>query len=196
MARPGYLIGCAIAGLFAVSVIPGAALASGSCGNLNFVFGQKRVNEQDWLSSDPGIVGIDVMWGDDRWPVMIQAYFAGSGASGSNAFDESVNEYTNEFGIGLAKVWAVGHFHPYLSGGGATITINVDRAPVDGDVYASSSGAGGWASSGGFFRLAHRINLGAFARYSVANATLEGSNRSLGGWQYGLILGWAWPASD
>ena len=137
------------------------------------------------------------MWGDERWPVMIHAYFAGSGAIGSNAFDEPVNEYTNEFGIGLAKVWAVGHFHPYLSGGGATITgtINVDRAPVDGDTYVSNSGAGGWVSSGGFLRLVDRINLGTFARYSVASATLEGSNRSLGGWQLGLLFGWAWPAS-
>jgi hypothetical protein len=196
MMRPRYCIVLLIAG--AISVGHNGALASGSTGNLNFVFGQKQVDDQDWMTSNPGMAGIDVMWGDERWPVMIEAYAAASGAESETAFDEPVNEYTNEFGLGLAKVWGVGHFHPYLAGGFATITgtVQIDRASGIGDSYESKYGAGGWASAGGFFRVIDRINLGALARFSAANASFQGDSRSLGGWQYGLVLGWAWPSAD
>jgi hypothetical protein len=182
---------------------PSRAAASGSHGSVQFIYGEKEVNGDDWASHDLTVVGVDIMWADDRWPVMIQAYFTTGGeaarqptALGGGGVANDLEEYSTEVGLGIAGAWRFGRLHPHIGGGVASIGKRVEYYDSFNGDYASDSESafGGWLAIGALVRIIERLNLGATARWSVAHVG-DGYSYSIGGIQYGFALGWAWPSS-
>ena len=175
--------------LFSVAALRGSATA-GSRGNINLFGGGKWLDGDDWADGEHGQLGVDVMWGDERWPVMIHAYLAMSGDD--DKILASDVETTTELGLGATRVWKVGSFQPYASAGVNTIAGFVEIVEPPFDIDDHGAGYGVWVGGGGFFSLGDRINLGVGTRLSFAEGTIFGVDRNLGGVSLGLILGWSW----
>ena len=173
--------------------LTGAPCVAGSQGTANFVFGGRTLDEEDWGDvHDPSDFTFDLAWGDDRWPVLINVYLA-------NAYSEVdssgyvIEGVITEVGIGARKVWDVGRLHPYAAGGFVFAGADVDRS---GDIVDTNDGGGGlWLGAGAYFRVLERINLGAGLRFTAVDGEIDGRDAKLGGTSFGVILGWAWPAS-
>jgi hypothetical protein len=173
------------------SVKPAAA---GSQGTLNFAFGGKALDEAQWgdLHRPPEVV-LDIAWGDDRWPVLINAYFANSFSSvDSSGF--TLEGGVSEFGIGVRKVWDVGSLHPYAAGGAVFAQGDMDGRPTVA-VDHVEGGGGLWLGAGAYLRVLERINLGAAFRFTSVTGEIDRVDTKLGGASLGVILGWSWPAA-
>jgi len=168
------------------------ALAGEGSGDVNFILGQKQLN-QDWEpveSQDQ--FGVEMSWGKKRWPILIATDLFGSYKEDKNA---GITGKTSEFGVGLRKIWGHRHVHPYFGGGAAFIYGGAELDFSGIMVKVSDTSVGAWAGGGIFWRLGSRFNLGLAARYSTAKITLFDTDMEAGGYGGGLILGWGWPTA-
>ena len=169
------------------------ALAGESSGDVNFILGQKLLNQEDWEPVEAqDEFGVEVSWGKKGWPIQIATDLFGSYKEDNNA---GITGKTSEFGIGIRKIWGHGHVHPYIGGGAAFIYGGAELDFSGIVVKDSDTSPGAWAGGGVFWRLGSRFNLGLAARYSKATVTLFDSDLEAGGYEGGLILGWGWPAA-
>ncbi len=169
------------------------ALAGEGSGDVNFILGQKLLNQEDWEPVEAqDAFGVEMSWGKQRWPIQIATDLFGSYKEDK---DVGITGKTAEFGIGIRKIWGHGHVHPYLGGGAAFVYGGAELDFSGIMVKDSDTSAGAWAGGGFFWRLGSRFNLGLAARYSKAKVTLFDSDMEAGGYSGGLILGWGWPAA-
>ena len=169
------------------------ALAAEGSGDVNFVLGQKSLNQEDWQPVEKqDAFGVEMSWGKKRWPIQIATDLFGSYKEDKDA---GITGKTSELGIGIRKIWGHRHVHPYLGGGAAFVYGGAELDFSGIMVKDSDTSAGPWAGGGIFWRLGSRFNLGLAARYSKAKVTLFDSDLEAGGYSGGLILGWGWPAA-
>src|SRR5882724_13718055 len=140
----------------AVVLIPAIASAN----EVDFAFGQKRMDSHDWDPVENQIeLGVQSTLGPPRWPVQIAAdgFYSTQSSRG-------VTASTLELCGGVRKIFRTGDLRPYLGGG-------------LGFVHASVSGGGNsdddtelglWLGGGAFVRVGRNVHLGAGLRYSTA----------------------------
>jgi hypothetical protein len=168
------------------------AFAGDGSGNLNFIFGQKQMKQEDWEPVQAqNNLGMEMSWGEKNWPIMIATDLFGSYKEDK---EEGITGKTSEFGLGIRKIWGHRLVHPYL-GGGASLVYGGAELDFSGIIVTDTdTSPGAWADGGVFWRLGSRFNFGLAARYSKATVTLFDSDMEVGGYSGGLILGWGWPA--
>ena len=207
----------------ALAAVSASDPATASTGFVNFMIGQKSLDDAPWAPSyteswSPiqvqSAFGVESAFGSEKWPVLIAAYFARSSDSKDTTFTDPFGEpyiihlqgTTQEIGIGVNKTLTIKRrIFPYLSAGGMVATVNETAKQSGVSVERASTKVGLWASFATFYRLGTRFNIGGLARYSDATVEFEESvilgqpapaaDVPEGGWTYGVILGWGWPAT-
>jgi hypothetical protein len=183
----------ALAFLFFVAGLIGSVARADSKGHVNFILGEKAM-DNDWEPNDSQKeVGIDVTWGPSDWPIAFATDVYGASAS-ANILGFEVNDQSSELAFGVRKIWEAGPARPYIGGGVAKLAVERE---VNNDTDDDST-LGGWIGGGIFWRLGSRFNIGFAARISRGEVTLMSSGTpqktEAGGSHAGLILGWGWPA--
>ena len=162
-------------------------------GNVNFILGQKALDEDDWTPPDLDTQresGVEVTWGGESWPIQIATDFLASTKTDSLS-GVDVQGTTWEWAFGVRKIWEAGPARPYLGGGLALVNVQVDI----GSSSPNDSALGTWIGGGVFWRLGSRFNIGLATRLSKATGNITNVDFEAGGLHYGLILGWGWPAT-
>lgn len=175
------------AGLFLVAP---AARAAEPAINLDFLIGQKQLDDDDWDPLEDQIeFGVQTTWGTKDVPVGLAAdllYSSDSAKIGT----ATVKGSTMEIALGARAFFPVQQFHPYMGAG-----INMIRAefsgnnPGVGSASDNDTAVGFWAGLGGNVRLGSNFNLGVALRYSTAEVTLFGTDGEAGGVHFGLTAG-------
>jgi hypothetical protein len=197
--RPAIAIRFALA--LSILLLAAPATAAFAGGDVNFLLGMKPLDKDEW---DPvesqGAFGAEVTFGKETWPVWIAVdYFATAAVEervpinvGGFVTSGDITGTTFEFDFGIRKIWGKNRTRPFLGGG-----VGVVGATYDADVTDDSDEtAAVWAGGGVFWRLGRRFNLGGSVRWSDAQVTLFGNDVQAGGFTYGLLLGWGWPAGS
>jgi hypothetical protein len=206
--------------LLALTLLSGTALpispALAGTGNINFTIGQKSLDSADWgVLNQQTAFGAEAAFGKVKWPVLIAAYFCRSSGTVDSTLEDAFGEpflvhdqyTTQEIGAGLNKTLTVHQrIHPYLSAGGMMGRVSETFKQSGISVSRGAGHIGFWSSLGAFYRMGTRFNIGGIVRYSSATVSLKelpvGANLTLppqdiseGGWTYGVLIGWGWPAT-
>lgn len=187
--------------------LPAAAPASAApaefTGEVNFLIGEKSLEENDWAPvEDQGMIAVEMSWAGTDWPVHIATDIIGTAAQEDTAYFDpyfgplylDVTGSTIEMDFGVRKIWEIGNFHPYIGGGIGMIigAIDVDFGYLGSD-DESDAAIGPWAGGGMFWRLGSHFNLGFSLRWSQGDVEIAGVDVDAGGLQYGFLLGFGWP---
>ena len=165
-------------------------------GNANFVLGGRWLDEDEWEPvEEQGVFGVTVDFGKASWPVHLAAGFMVS----SKDEDEGAVDITgtvSELSFGVLKLWEEGNVHPYVGGGLAAVSGEVEVEGPGGDASADASSGAIYAQGGVFWRIGRRFNIGGDVRV-LFGSDLEddGFERDADYFQLGLLLGWGWPAT-
>ncbi len=192
-----------------VLLLAGAVAASApaaASGNVQFLLGQRTYND-DWRPVDrQWLVGTQVDWGQDDWPIHLAWGFTISAAQEEPTAAEGY-QYTAAVGdLSFGALWLPlreGGWRPYL-GAGIEYSYAYYELDIDPPSYDDTDGSLGYYFNGGlFWRLGPQFNLGLDVRigrgasfkfevpvlFSLRTATLSGNYS-----QYALVLGYGWPA--
>jgi hypothetical protein len=203
----------------ALTLLSGAMLlappARASTGFVNFLVGQKAMDSADWGTIDQQTAfGVETAFGQNKWPVLVAAYFTRSSSSVDSTLTDSNGEpflvhdqySTQEVGIGLNKTFTIKkRIHPYISAGGTLGHVGETFKQSGVSVSRTGGSVGFWSTFSAFYRMGTRFNVGGLVRYSsctvdlkelVSGAqTFEAQSISEGGTTYGVVFGWGWPAT-
>lgn len=181
-------------------------------GNLNVYIGGKTMDNSSFDSVDEHVeMAIELDARGRNWPISIAVNLV---TTGMNSYDEYewngvYNDYydvrgeSQEFNIGIKKVWDSGKFRPFIGGGFAKIDADVkhtDWWTGDTVIRESGSGSGYWLSAGGFWAM-RRFNIGFEFRVSSAEVEMKGSDLAgpistpdvnVGGSHFGILVGYNW----
>jgi hypothetical protein len=185
------LILCSIAALFASPALAG--------GNANFVLGMRGLDKDFWEPvNGQAAFGVTVDFGRKEWPIHLETGFHTSVGYEENFFGSAdVIGAVSEVDFGVNKTWELkGGVRPYVGGGlaalGASYKIDV---PGGGDIDDDDGSGAFYVHGGLFWRLGSRFNIGFDGRFLVgSDVTLFGVEGDADYAQFGMILGWGWPA--
>ena len=196
-------------------LIVAAALAAAPAfadGNVNFLIGERRLQNDFWNQTDldrQGLFGMNFDYGESTWPV--GAMF---GVHTSGVFDwESHNDdfgfgsepeaVVLELSAGAAWMPLQGRTRPYIGAGLSRVGAWVDLASDDADGTFAY-----YAHAGVFWRLGSNFNFGfdvrtlqgADLRFDATKLGLTGypNNRvevDADGTQVAFAIGFGWPAT-
>jgi len=179
-------------------------------GYINFMLGQKLFQSDDWNPIDKqASFGVEGVYGPAKWPVHIDTYLERSSESKDaiayGGFPYHIQATTRELGVGANKTWTMKKFYPYLAAGLLYVKIDVAVEQSGFSGSDGDNGFGGWGSAGAFYRVGSAFNLGGAVRYSAADVDFNayqtdhinfgGANIQGGGFAFGVLLGWGWPAT-
>jgi hypothetical protein len=112
--------------------VPGLAIADNR-GDVNFIFGTKLLDDGEWGSLDEqDAFGVEVSWGQDSWPFLIAIDLLTSNDD-QNILGAKWEGTTREIDVGVRKIWEKGRVRPYIGGGFAFISGEVERTGVGSD---------------------------------------------------------------
>jgi hypothetical protein len=184
----------------AVASLPTRALARYE-GDFNVFIGQKWLKQGDWepVDQQPEI-GLLLAFAPERSRIWFAIEVLASEKNGTTLSPlygtVSIHASTQEYGIGVRKVWNAGATRPFLGGGGCLIESSVD---LDAPGFRQSFGAGdygAWIETGVTWRIGKHFNLGFDLRYSYADARyyngFESIDVAVGGFHAGALLGYGW----
>jgi hypothetical protein len=168
-------------------------------GNVNFFMGQKSLDSGDWQPlEDQFAFGAISSFGASDWPVQI----AGDVLVSGDEQTESGIEFTAvtfEFDAGIRwLIYKKGKVFPYIGAGLGLMGAAAQGDYGFGETDASDATFGFWADAGVFFRLGDHFNIGVDLRYSDASVDLVfdsgvvARDVNVGGFSYGLLLGFGW----
>ena len=161
-------------------------------GGLLLFYGQKAMGH-DWQPVEyQDAVGSQITAGPARWPIAFALDHLRSGEE-SSAEGERFKGKTEEWGVGVRKVWESGIRRTYIGGGAAFLEAKL-TLPESGRSDSDSS-FGPWMGGGVFWRIGNYWGLGFFGRYSWGKVTVFDESRQAGGPQAGFLVGWGWPGS-
>ena len=169
-------------GLAPVGIAPAQTV-----GDLNIVLGQKLLDEDEWGSIDGhDALGIELTWGNAEWPFLIATDILYS-TTDENVLGVDEEGTTIELDFGVRKVWQRGNARPYIGGGFAFISGEIEMA---GGRILDETELGGWLGGGVYWRVGRRFHIGFTLRFSSAEVDIPGGDLDLGGSTFGLTLGW------
>lgn len=176
--------------------------AAQAAGTVNFIIGQKMLDEHDWAPFDKQTeFGALMSFGSEEWPVQIAVDVIASSDDMSVwdpeiGFSFDLTGSTLEVDLGVRKIWERNRMRPFLGGGLALIEGEIEASVQDLTISTDDNGVGVWIDGGIFWRLGERFNIGFEARISTAETepTIEGESFDVeaGGEHIGLLLGWSW----
>ena len=171
-----------------------APAAAAVHGDVNFLLGQKKLEDDALAPDDEGtVLGGMLSLGGEDWPVQLAVDIVAYG--GDDVFDLGILDV----GVGVRKIWRAGAVRPYVGGG-----IERVAAAVEGDFTSSfdaegdGTGTGVWAGAGVFWRLGQRFHLGFDVRWDSAEVDIEFDSGpvledlEVGGVAGGVTLGFGW----
>jgi len=163
-------------------------------GNANFLLGNKQLDDDDWKPVESQLVlGALIDFRREEWPVSIAIDILGS----ADVRKRGVNKdegYTLENNIGVRKIWddTGSAFRPYIGGGVAMVSGEIERKTGATTVTQDDTGTGIWLGAGSYWTAGPKLNLGFDIRYSQADVTLFNKDRDAGGLHAGLFVGCHW----
>src|SRR5262245_60447116 len=163
--------------LFAVaSLVILAHSAHAGPGYVNFLFGQKVFDSDDWDPIDKQTaIGANGVFGPGTWPVHIETFLSHASKSKDAQgeispgvpFTYHVEADTWEFGAGVNKTWTSGKLYPYLDAGIDYAKVDLTASQAGTSFSDDANGFGFWGGGGAFYRLGTRFNVGGAIRYST-----------------------------
>lgn len=160
-------------------------------GGLLLFYGQKALGN-DWEPVEfQDAVGSQITAGPVRWPIALAFDHLRSGEDSSQD-GERFKGRTEEWAVGIRKVWESGTRRTFV-GGGADFLVAKLTLPETGSSDSDSS-FGPWLGGGVFWRVGNYFSLGFFGRYSYGSVTVFDESRQAGGPQAGFLIGWGWPS--
>lgn len=174
----------------------GAAFAAGEwTGHVNFFLGQTYLRSSDWAPVErQDAYGLEIDFRKREWPFNIAIDVIGSDqeedslVSGTGRVVQNSAE-VSELDLGIRKYWDQNPlFHPFVGGGLSLVTAEMQSLGVEDD----DDGVGFWLDAGISLALSEHFNMGVEVRYSMAEVTLLGENRTTGGFSVGGLIGYRW----
>ncbi len=183
----------------AAAVIAGAsgpALGQGWSGDVNLLLGAKRLDRDDWRPTERhGEFGFQANVQPPGWPVALAADLLGSRRDEPVSRGSFVKQRarTSELDLGARKIWRPGpRTRPYLGGGLALVSGELEFAGPFGSTYDRDASAGLWLGGGVFWTLNSVFNVGLDAKLSSAGVRLFGDRKNAGGLHLGMLMGLHW----
>jgi hypothetical protein len=184
---------CAI-GLFLLSIGSGNAMAAGIEGNINMLFGQKYLDDDDWEPVEDQLL-LGVMF--DITPAGSPIAFAVDmlATSDEDDFYDGFDFYevtgsTTEIDLGIRWYTPPSVVRGYIGGGLAVINAEIEVA-VNGYEASEDDTAVGYFINGGLIvTLMNHLNLGLNARYSAADVEIAGYDTEAGGFALAGVVGY------
>ena len=181
---------------FVLMLFPSAARAGG---NLNFVYGQRSLDEDFWEpTEDQTVLGAEVDFGGDDWPITIALGYWTSEDDGTLSNvpilgPVDLDAELSEWSVGIHKVWKAGIARPFVGGGISFVDADADVSSNFGDVSDSDDSNGVYVEGGVFWRLGTALNLGLHARLlEGTDLTLFDIDGDADYWQIGGLIGFGW----
>jgi hypothetical protein len=172
---------------------PPSSPSTGWRGGVLFFYGQKALGAHDWQPVEyQDAVGSQITAGPVRWPVAFALDHVRS-YENSSEDGERFKGKTEEWCMGIRKVWESGFRRTYVGGGAGFLQAKL-TLPESGRSDSDSS-FGPWMGGGVFWRAGEYFSLGFFGRYSWGRVTIFDESRQAGGPQAGFLVGWGWPGS-
>ena len=187
----------------AMIVVAGlATMPAQAGGNVNALLGQKEldqtysdtenVQEQDML-------GLMMDWGGEGWPVHIALDIVNSSQDvNDNDFDVNVDGSTLAIDGGVRWYFVKDrNWEPYIGGGVAYISGEVDTSGDNNDIEFDDSTVGYWVNGGIKWVIGEHFNLGGDVRWEKAELDVEDDLNNpvdieAGGLGYAVLLGYRW----
>jgi len=183
-----------IVALIAILFVAAPPLASAATGNANFFLGLKAMNDGDWEPlEDQGEFGAEITFGRSQWPVLF-AIDVLSSADDDTVSGIDFDASTSELDLGVRKIWELNRVRPYVGGGVAFVSAELEGDSGGVTITDDDESIGAWVGGGVFWRIGTRFNIGAAVRYSKAEVTIFDTDVEAGGWHFGMLAGWGWPA--
>lgn len=147
-----------------------------------FTVGAKHF--QFW--GDQPAQSLDLMWGAHGWPLLLNAFVSHASGNTENAFSDTFEGRSYEAGVGVARLWSLGVFHPHLAAGVSRMWWRTHHLPGEDqeDYTSESKGTRAWIAGGGLLPLGSGFHLGADVRLSGIRQA-ESHAREIG-----IALGW------
>lgn len=193
--------------LFLVPVVFGmiAALAVTPAlagGNINALIGQRELDESYSDTEDiqeQDMLGLMMDWGAEGWPVNIALdIISGSADSDDNEFNVNVDGSTLAIDGGVRWYFVKNRsWEPYIGGGLAYISGEVDTDGESNDIEFDDSTVGYWLNGGIKWVIGEHFNLGGDIRWEKAELDVEDDLNNpqdieAGGLGYAVLLGYRW----
>jgi len=205
-------LGMLAATLLAAALLLPATQAWAGPGHVNFTFGQKMFDKDDWSPIEKQTdYGAEAAFGPAAWPVQMAAYLERASGEKSKEVQSTlgsmtevnVNATTTEAGFGLNKTFSVKLFRPYLGAGLVYTKTDITVSQSGTSTSDHANGFGIWGGAGAFYRIGPSFNFGGGVRYSKATVdytAFEGQEISYpatdvaaGGFALHVLIGWSWP---
>jgi hypothetical protein len=171
-------------------------------GNINVLIGQR---EQDESFSDTediqeqDMLGLMMDWGGEGWPVNIALdIVSGSADSDDNEFNVNVDGSTLAIDGGVRWYFVKDRaWEPYIGGGLAYISAEVDTDGESNDIEFDDSTVGYWLNGGIKWVIGEHFNIGGDIRWEKAELDVEDdlnnpTDIEAGGLGYAVLLGYRW----
>ena len=130
--------------------------------------------------------GADIMWGVHHWPVLLDGFACRASGDRRGDLEDLFKARSYEAGLGLAKVWNVGAFHPRVSFGASRVWRRTRRIEESRETAFEEKASRLWLSGGGLISMGFGTYFGANVRFSE----LRNMYPSLGGTHVGFAVGW------
>ena len=130
--------------------------------------------------------GADLMWRAHRWPVLLDGFACRASGDRQGDLEDRFKARSYEAGLGLAKVWNMGAFHPRVSFGASRVWWKTRRIEESGETASEEKASRLWLSGGGLVSMGFGTYFGANVRFSE----LRNMYPSIGGTHVGFGIGW------
>ena len=202
--------------LLAFATLLLAPAASAGPGHVNFTFGQKLFDGDEFPDGwDPidkqTAFGAEAAFGPGAWPVQIAAYLGRASKEKNAELPDGVggtvpgtlDATTTEFGLGLNKTLGEKKIRPYVGAGVVYAKTDITLRETGASFSDDANGFGFWGGAGAFYRIGTSFNFGAGARYSNVTVDYDAYSGTTiaypafdldaGGTQVHVLIGWSWP---
>lgn len=170
-------------------------LAAGIEGNINLIFGQKYLDEDDWAPvEDQTALGVMFDITPAGSPVAFAIDFLATEDSADlyDPFDDIYFEATGEtreIDLGIRWYTPPSMFRGYIGGGLALINAEITISEFGYEASEDDDAVGYFINGGFVVTLARHLNLGLNARYSQAEVDIAGYDIEAGGFLLAGLVG-------
>jgi hypothetical protein len=175
-------------------VAASSVLAAGVEGNINLIFGQKYLDEDDWAPvEDQAALGVMFDITPAGSPIAFAIDFLATEDSadvylGNGRSFEATGE-TREIDLGIRWYTPPSMFRGYIGGGLALISAEITVSEFGYDASEDDDAVGFFINGGFVVTLARHLNLGLNARYSQAEVDIAGYDIEAGGFLLAGLVG-------
>lgn len=197
--RSLFLVPLALAVIVTAGLMATPAKAGG---NINALIGQREMDESFSDTEDiqeQDMLGLMMDWGAEGWPINIALdIVAGSKDTNDESFNVNVDGSTLAIDGGVRWYFVKNRsWEPYVGGGVAYISGEVDTSGDNNDIEFDDSTVGYWLNGGIKWVIGEHFNLGGDVRWEKAELDVEDdlgnpTDVEAGGLGYAVLLGYRW----